>query len=98
MKKAKVDMTVPDYHAFTNIDTPEAERRTKNVGDVWINAAVCHNCADFIRSRNRHDYVSCKCGNISVDGGSWYGHMSFRDGQGSFTVVSVPYNDVDKPE
>lgn len=61
-----------DYHSFTTIDTPTEERRRFRVGDWWINAAECLKCGDLIRSKNRHDMVSCSCGSISVDGGSWY--------------------------
>lgn len=91
-------MVVTDYHCFTDINTPKARRKELNVGNVWINGIVCHQCADFIRSKNRHDYVSCKCGNVSVDGGSWYGKASFRDGRNSFTSISVPYNDVESTD
>ena len=36
------------------------------------NAVVCHMCGDKIFSKNRHDFVSCTCGAISVDGGQEY--------------------------
>ena len=36
------------------------------------NAVVCNKCDDFIFSAHRHDFVSCKCGNICVDGGQDY--------------------------
>jgi hypothetical protein len=36
------------------------------------NAAECARCGDVIESRYRHDYVSCKCGGIFVDGGKDY--------------------------
>lgn len=61
-----------DYHSFTTIETSTAERRRLNVGDWWINAAECRKCGEYVRSKNRHDFVSCSCGAISVDGGSWY--------------------------
>lgn len=61
-----------DYHDFTTIDIPLTERRKLNVGDIWINAAKCKKCGDEVRSKNRHDFRSCKCGAVSVDGGSWY--------------------------
>lgn len=69
-----------DYHDFTTIDTPIEERRRLNVGDVWINAAECLECGDILRSRNRHDFVTCSCGALSVDGGSWYCKRSFEEG------------------
>lgn len=36
------------------------------------NAAICNKCDDFIVSKHRHDFVTCKCGAISVDGGQSY--------------------------
>ena len=36
------------------------------------NAAICNKCEDFIVSKHRHDFVTCKCGAISVDGGQAY--------------------------
>lgn len=40
------------------------------------NAARCKKCNDVIESKHRHDWVSCKCGAIFVDGG----HDYFRAG------------------
>jgi hypothetical protein len=37
-----------------------------------INAVKCLICGDIIQSRHRHDFVTCSCGNISVDGGNDY--------------------------
>jgi len=36
------------------------------------NAAVCLSCGDKIFSRHRHDFVTCTCGAVSVDGGQEY--------------------------
>ena len=36
------------------------------------NAAKCALCKDVIESRSRHDFVTCGCGSISVDGGADY--------------------------
>ena len=47
------------------------ERRKYNTGDILENAAKCLKCDDYIRSNNRHDYKTCACGAIAVDGGSW---------------------------
>jgi hypothetical protein len=40
------------------------------------NRARCKKCNDIIESKFRHDFVSCKCGAIFVDGG----HDYFRYG------------------
>lgn len=36
------------------------------------NAIKCKLCEDIIESKHRHDFVSCKCGSVSVDGGTDY--------------------------
>jgi len=37
-----------------------------------VNKAICNICKDEIKSRHRHDFVVCTCGEISVDGGVDY--------------------------
>lgn len=36
------------------------------------NAAQCAKCGDIIESTYQHDFVSCSCGAIFVDGGREY--------------------------
>ena len=36
------------------------------------NSAKCRKCGDVIESKTRHDFQTCKCGAISVDGGRDY--------------------------
>ena len=36
------------------------------------NIAQCKRCGNVIESINRHDFVTCKCGKVSVDGGTDY--------------------------
>ena len=36
------------------------------------NEAECRKCGDIIWSAHRHDFKSCRCGAISVDGGMDY--------------------------
>jgi hypothetical protein len=36
------------------------------------NAARCLKCNEIVVSRHRHDFVTCKCGAISIDGGRAY--------------------------
>lgn len=58
------------------------------------NAVICNKCDDFIFSKTRHDFVSCKCGNISVDGGQDYLRRvggireTTEDGRPSYTDLS----------
>lgn len=42
------------------------------------NSAKCLECDDEIESKRRHDFVTCKCGNISVDGGKDYLRRSYK--------------------
>lgn len=42
------------------------------MSELLRNAARCLLCGDIIESRHTHDYVSCTCGNIAVDGGPSY--------------------------
>jgi len=86
-----------DYHSIVNIDTPKKERKRLNVGDLYINAATCNKCGDHIRSKNRHDYVACKCGNISVDGGSCYIKRGFKKVE-DFVNDIVYFSDIETEE
>lgn len=70
--EARNQQTIVDYQTFTTKVTPKALRNERGVGDYWSNTVKCLKCGDVIRSRNRHDFVECSCGNIAVDGGSWY--------------------------
>ena len=40
------------------------------------NAVRCLRCNDQIESKHRHDFVTCSCGNISVDGGLAYQRLA----------------------
>lgn len=63
---------IPDYHWTMRKGMTKEEREKANTGDIWINAAVCLLCKDYVRSLNRHDFRRCKCGAMAVDGGSHY--------------------------
>jgi hypothetical protein len=62
---------------------------------IRVNAAECRKCGDYIRSTHRHDYVTCKCGAISVDGGTDYLKRSATD-YGDIIERSEHYADVDE--
>lgn len=36
------------------------------------NAIQCKHCGEIIESRNVHDFKTCKCGKVFVDGGHEY--------------------------
>lgn len=76
-KKVKCEYihAVTDYQDFTVQSTPKKERRKLDIGDIWSNKIQCKKCKWFIRSKNRHNFVKCKCGAIFIDGGSWYSRI-----------------------
>lgn len=39
---------------------------------ILINKIRCNKCGDEIESVSTHDFKSCKCGAVSVDGGHMY--------------------------
>lgn len=43
------------------------------------NIAQCRLCKDIIESKHRHDFVSCKCGAIFIDGGQDYQRCGAKD-------------------
>lgn len=43
------------------------------------NRAKCLKCGDVIESKYQHDFVTCSCGNLSVDGGTCYLRRAFTD-------------------
>ena len=48
------------------------ERELYNKLNIKTNKIKCLNCLEIIESKSVHDYVSCKCGKVSVDGGLEY--------------------------
>lgn len=39
---------------------------------IVANRAQCTHCGDIIQSVHRHDFVTCSCGKLAVDGGKDY--------------------------
>ncbi len=46
---------------------------------ILHNKAKCLKCGDVIESKHHHDFVTCSCGNLSVDGGTCYLRRAFTD-------------------
>ena len=46
---------------------------------MLTNKAKCLICGDVIESKHRHDFVTCTCGNLSVDGGKDYCKRSVKE-------------------
>lgn len=61
-----------DYLYYVTKSSTQEQRAKFDIGDLFINAAVCKWCGSYIRSENRHDMKWCYCGKVAVDGGSWY--------------------------
>lgn len=43
------------------------------------NAIQCLKCNDIIESKSVHDFKSCKCGQVFVDGGLDYQRIGFHE-------------------
>jgi hypothetical protein len=55
------------------------------------NQIKCLSCGDEIWSAHRHDYKTCSCGDVSVDGGMDYRKRSFRlSGQYKEQSIELP--------
>ena len=39
---------------------------------IITNKIQCNFCKDIIESKSVHDFITCKCGRVSVDGGKDY--------------------------
>lgn len=52
------------------------------------NRAKCLKCGDVIESLSVHDFNSCSCGNIFVDGGKDYMRFGCTDGWETFEDLS----------
>lgn len=59
------------------METQEEERNSR--GRLIYNGVKCRICGDVIESKHVHDFVSCSCGNVSVDGGLDYPRRVFKD-------------------
>jgi len=69
------------------------------------NRAKCKLCQSIIESFHRHDYVTCKCGEIAVDGGLDYWRCSAKnwdnflriDDQGNEIIPVIKDKEEEKP-
>ena len=59
---------------------------------VISNKALCNNCKDIIESKHGHDFVTCSCGNVSVDGGKNYLRRCYKE-EGCYTDLSETYEE-----
>jgi hypothetical protein len=54
---------------------------------VLENKARCRLCGDVVESTHRHDFRSCSCGAMSVDGGHAYVRRSWDGSKGDVRDV-----------
>jgi hypothetical protein len=52
--------------------------RKPNKGIFHVSAAQCPTCKTIIISGHHHDFHSCPCGEIAIDGGREYVRMAYR--------------------
>lgn len=57
------------------------------------NRAKCRLCGDIVESKHRHDFVTCGCGEISVDGGNDY-HRAVFNNQENFICIDDEGNEI----
>lgn len=48
---------------------------------MFKNKGKCKLCGDIIESKYRHDFVTCNCGALSLDGGLAYRRILWRSGE-----------------
>lgn len=60
---------------------------------ILSNEVTCGRCENTIYSMHVHDFVTCECGSVSVDGGFSYLKRSFTNGV-EYTDNSVSLKDV----
>ena len=63
----------------TVIPDPDDYYFNKRGSAIISNSAKCKDCGEEIFSIYRHDYQTCLCGNISVDGGRDYIRHGFKN-------------------
>ncbi|WP_436286300.1 DUF7695 domain-containing protein [Ruminococcus difficilis] len=53
------------------------------------NSIQCKHCGDIIESTHLHNYKTCSCGSVSVDGGHCYLRRCFKNSPEDFTELSI---------
>ncbi len=59
-----------------------------DVRRIIRNSVKCNLCGDIIVSTDRHDFKSCKCGAVTVDGGNDYLRRTYRNSPDDYTELS----------
>lgn len=77
------------YDVITQTTKGEAMKR------IIRNAIRCNNCGDVIESKHRHDYNTCSCKRVAVDGGMDYLRRSFTNNRDDYTELSEYIDDTE---
>lgn len=56
---------------------------------IVINRAKCLKCGDIISSKYTHDFKTCSCGNLSVDGGLDYIRRDYKSDYYESTITEA---------
>lgn len=75
--------------------TPREDPPEKRRPKLKRNAIQCNRCGDVIESRFTHDFVTCRCGACSVDGGLSYQRILCKD-QKDVTLLTEYWEDEDQ--
>jgi hypothetical protein len=63
---------------------------------IVSNKVKCLQCGDTIESTHGHDFCTCTCGGVSVDGGKRYLRRSFKE-HGTWEDISETYQEEREP-
>lgn len=55
---------------------------------IKVNKIRCNYCGDIIESKTRHDFKTCSCGTVSVDGGTDYLRREFAHSMDDYTELT----------
>ena len=63
---------------------------------VMVNKAKCKKCGEILESKFNHDFKTCSCKSLSVDGGLDYIRRSCKDKNlyeemSEFEFIDMPY-------
>ena len=58
---------------------------------IILNSIQCNHCGQAVISHHRHDFNSCSCGRVSVDGGRDYTRRLFQT-EGDYRELSLYSN------
>lgn len=62
---------------------------------IITNKIKCNHCGDIIESKHVHDYKSCSCGTVAVDGGHYYLRRCFKNDINDFEELSEETEEVE---